>query len=118
MIHIFVVYKPNGTNLAEILARFRSLKKAQEYTFEHAGTEIKKIEALSFRLSTNKQRLAVRWAEKILLSHGEKATFTGNINSYDDCNEYLGIWLELAKEFDYYDKQVILENPLDDDYYD
>ena len=64
-----------------------SLKRVRD------GVSNKNLDSYLRRESTDPQRWGVRFAESVL-----DVQFNGDLNSFDDCREFLSKYLDLAKE--------------------
>lgn len=77
----------------QLIACFKTLEQAQKYK-EVMGRPDWYIPS---RKSTPRQQAAVEWCESIYDAIDQPRPFNGNINLFDDCSNYLNIYLDDAK---------------------
>ena len=77
----------------QVIASFRSLGEAQKYK-EVMGRPDWYIPS---RKSTPRQRAAVEWCQSVFDAIGNPQPFKGNIQLFEDCSNYLGVYLDSAK---------------------
>ena len=76
-----------------VVACFRLLEEARKYK-EALGRSDWYIPS---RKSTPRQRAAVEWCQSIFEQLNNPQPFKGNINLFDDCSNYLSVYLDGAK---------------------
>lgn len=83
------------------IARFDTWQSAHHFAVAVMGRPDWKIvsPAKQSRKSTERQKKAVRWCEYILEYYAPGIVFTGNIQSFDDCSDFLSKWLNECETF-------------------